>query len=163
MEEASVEKAVGLSGASLMGRRLRIDFAAQTGQRANAPMRGPNQGGKAPSSYSPGGNAFTNKKPSGPKPPGCTTVFCGNLAFEADEGAVREAFGECGEVTEVRMGRDRETGKFRGFAHVQFSESAATDKAIAKSGSDVMGRQVWVDFAQDKTRDGSGDGGGSRQ
>merc|ERR1712151_845271 len=44
------------------------------------------------------------------KADGCTTVFVGNLSFQIDEDTLREAFGECGEITQVRFAEDRETG-----------------------------------------------------
>merc|ERR1712037_1072663 len=52
---------------------------------------------------------------------GCTTVFVGNLSFQIDENTLREAFGECGEITQVRFAEDRETGQFKGFGHIEFA------------------------------------------
>mmetsp|Transcript_10048 Transcript_10048/g.15438 ORF Transcript_10048/g.15438 Transcript_10048/m.15438 type:complete len:274 (-) Transcript_10048:170-991(-) len=95
------------------------------------------------------------------KPPGCQTVFVGNLSWEIDEESLRAAFAECGEITQVRFATDRETQEFKGFGHIEFSETEATDKAIAKAGTDIMGRQVRVDYAADR-RSSFGGGGGGR-
>jgi hypothetical protein len=43
-------------------------------------------------------------------------LYVGNLAFGTNEETVRNAFGQAGEVTDVRIMMDRETGRPRGFA-----------------------------------------------
>lgn len=96
-------------------------------------------------------------KPS-EKPPGCTTVFCGNLSFNIDEETLRAAFAECGEIKEIRFAEDRDTGEFKGFGHVEFIDSESTEKAVSLAGTDIMGRAVRVDYAADK-RAGGGNGG----
>ncbi|ACI64177.1 predicted protein, partial [Thalassiosira pseudonana CCMP1335] len=75
------------------------------------------------------------------------TVFVGNLSFHIDEDTVRETFKDCGEIASVRFAEDRETGAFKGFGHVEFVESEATDKAVELAGMDVMGRAIRVDYA----------------
>ncbi|EKX40748.1 hypothetical protein GUITHDRAFT_75377 [Guillardia theta CCMP2712] len=81
------------------------------------------------------------------KPPGCTTVFCGNLAFDIDEQALREVMEPCGEVKNIRLATDRETGRFKGFGHVEFFDTESTEKAVALGGTKVMGRILRVDYA----------------
>mmetsp|Transcript_7855 Transcript_7855/g.12282 ORF Transcript_7855/g.12282 Transcript_7855/m.12282 type:complete len:486 (-) Transcript_7855:78-1535(-) len=93
------------------------------------------------------------------KPPGCLTVFVGNLSWEIDEESLRAAFAECGEITQVRFATDRETQEFKGFGHIEFAETEATDKAIAMAGTDIVGRQVRVDFAADRRQSFGGGGG----
>ena len=96
------------------------------------------------------------------KEEGCTTVFIGNLPWSADEDTVREVFGECGEIKMVRFSTDRETGDFKGYGHVEFFDSEATDKAVELAGTDIMGRAVRVDFANERRQSfgGGGRGGG---
>lgn len=100
------------------------------------------------------------------KEEGCVTVFIGNLPWDVDEETVRGVFGECGEINMIRFATDRETGNFKGFGHVEFMETEATDKAIALAGTEIMGRQVRVDFANDRRASfspggrGGGRGGG---
>jgi len=74
-------------------------------------------------------------------------VFVGNLSFQIDEDTLREAFGECGEITQVRFAEDRETGQFKGFGHIEFASTESTDLAVKMTGTDIMGRSVRVDFA----------------
>lgn len=45
------------------------------------------------------------------------------MSFKSDEDSLKELFEECGEIKNVRIATDRETGKSRGFAHIEF-ESA---------------------------------------
>jgi len=139
VEEAKA--AVAKSGQEVLGRNIRIDFAQKRGERA------PNSNAGSPRP-SKGGNATGNRRESTPKPDGCTTVFLGNLSYQIDEQAVRDYFGECGDITAVRwVERD---GKFTGCGFVEFSDTAATDKAVAKNGSDLLGRSVRVDFSAPK-------------
>lgn len=53
-----------------------------------------------------------------------TTLYVGNLPYRANEGSVRELFSEHGKVFSVRLLRDKQTGKRRGFG---FVEVATTD------------------------------------
>ena len=48
------------------------------------------------------------------KQEGCTTVFVGNLSWDIDEDSLRDAFKDCGTITQVRFSTDRETGDFKG-------------------------------------------------
>ena len=45
-------------------------------------------------------------------------LYVGNLSFNSDTESVRQAFSEIGEVTDVHIVMDRETGRSRGFAFV---------------------------------------------
>merc|ERR1712176_163301 len=82
------------------------------------------------------------------KEDGCVSVFVGNLDFNIDEETLRNTFQECGEITNVKFGMDRETGDFKGYAHIDFQESSSTDKAVAMTGTFILGRSVKVDFSK---------------
>src|SRR5213079_104513 len=55
-------------------------------------------------------------------------IYCGNLSFQSSEDDVRALFSPHGEVTDVHIVMDRETGRSRGFA---FVEMATEDQAKA--------------------------------
>ncbi|AOT06763.1 RNA recognition motif domain-containing protein [Pseudoalteromonas luteoviolacea] len=57
------------------------------------------------------------------------TLYVGNLPYRANEQAVRELFEEKGQVFSVRLLKDKNTGKRRGFGFVEMPESDA-NKAI---------------------------------
>ncbi|KAG8218234.1 hypothetical protein J3R82DRAFT_3802 [Butyriboletus roseoflavus] len=72
-----------------------------------------------------------------------------------------ETFGEHGDVKSVRVPTDRETGKPKGFAYVEFSEVAAAKGAhAALQGFELDGRSIRLDFSQ--PRDGAGGRGGGQ-
>merc|ERR1712226_385844 len=87
------------------------------------------------------------------KAEGCTTVFVGNLSFQIDEETLRDAFGDCGEITQVRFAEDRETGHFKGFGHIEFANTESTNLAVKMTGTDIMGRPVRVDYCKSKKKE----------
>merc|ERR1712183_1100727 len=76
--------------------------------------------------------------------------------------------GECGEISQVRFAEDRETGQFKGFGHIEFTDTQSTDEAVKMAGTEIMGRPVRVDYANSRRnssaggRGGGGRGGGGR-
>ncbi|MDH3684887.1 MAG: RNA-binding protein [Myxococcales bacterium] len=87
-------------------------------------------------------------------------LYVGNLPFTSTEEDLKEVFGRHGSVDSVAVITDRETGRPRGFAFVEMSEeSAASDAIRALDGTDLGGRNIKVNEAQDKQRGG---GGGNR-
>ena len=89
-------------------------------------------------------------------------IFVGNLDFAATESALRSLFERYGTVDRVNLVTDRETGRPRGFAFVEMSDSAQADQAIAGlNGTDLDGRTLNINEARPKT-EGGGRGGFSR-
>jgi len=77
---------------------------------------------------------FSGEKPrpangGGDEP--CTTIFCGNLGFYTEESTIREFFAGCGEVKAVRISTDPDTGRAKGFCHVEFETADQANKAVA--------------------------------
>jgi RNA recognition motif-containing protein len=88
-------------------------------------------------------------------------LYVGNLPFSSTEEELRELFERHGSVESVSVITDRETGRPRGFAFVEMSEpSAASDAIRALDGTQLGGRALKVNEAQDKARSGGGGGGG---
>ena len=56
---------------------------------------------------------------------------------------------------------DRDTGKAKGFAHIQFESVEAAAKAIGQSGQNFGGRDIFIDTAQERTGGGGGGAGGA--
>jgi RNA recognition motif-containing protein len=91
-------------------------------------------------------------------------IFVGNLDFAATEASIRTLFEAHGKVDRVSVVTDRDTGRPRGFAFVEMSDSAEADRAIAAlNGSDLGGRTLNVNEARPKGAGGGGGGGGSRR
>jgi uncharacterized membrane protein YgcG len=91
-------------------------------------------------------------------------LFVGNLPFSATENEIRDAFEAHGEVSDVAVITDRETGRPRGFAFVEMSDSGQANAAIeALNGQDFGGRSINVNEArprEDRPRGGGGGGYG---
>ena len=86
-------------------------------------------------------------------------IYVGNLPFSSTEADLRDVFGRHGSVDTVSIITDRETGRPRGFAFIEMEDASAAQDAIrALDGSDLGGRAIKVNEAQD--RRGGGGGGG---
>jgi len=59
-----------------------------------------------------------------------TRLYVGNLSFHTTEAALQEAFVACGDVSEVKIVLDRETGRSRGFAFVTMSNNEGARAAM---------------------------------
>ena len=88
-------------------------------------------------------------------------LFVGGLSWGTNDDGLRQAFESFGEVEEVRVITDRETGRSRGFGFVTFIDGDAADRAVSEmDGKEIDGRSVKVSEAQDKPRGPRGGGGG---
>ncbi len=94
-------------------------------------------------------------------------VFVGNLDFKTTKAEVQSLFSQIGELRDVFLPMDRESGRPRGFAFVEFTSEEDAAKAIEKfNGYEFSGRPLRVNAAEDRPRAGggrpSGGGGGYR-
>lgn len=90
-------------------------------------------------------------------------IYVGNLNYRTDESTLRELFSEYGEVSDVHIVTDRETGRSRGFAFVEMPDDDAANEAIeAFNGKEFEGRSLTVNVARPRTGGGGGGGGGGR-
>ncbi len=78
-------------------------------------------------------------------------IFVGNLSFNTTQDRLREAFTTAGQVVSVHIGTDRETGRSRGFAFVEFSSDEEAQNAISSFNDfDLDGRKLRVNAAEDR-------------
>ena len=88
-------------------------------------------------------------------------IYAGNLSYETSEQDLRQAFEAHGEVQEVSMIQDRDTGRPKGFAFVEMPTSGEAQAAItALNGTDLAGRSITVNEAKPRAERSSGGGGG---
>jgi len=81
-------------------------------------------------------------------------LFVGSLSWNVDDHGLRDAFAPHGEITEAVVITDRGSGRSRGFGFVTFADDEAADKAVtALNNTDLDGRTIRVDVAQDRNRD----------
>jgi RNA recognition motif-containing protein len=87
-------------------------------------------------------------------------MYVGNLPFDTNDQDLRTLFGEYGQVTDVHLPSDRETGRPRGFAFVTMDSKEAMEQAIkALDGQDFQGRNLRINEAQPRESFGGGGGG----
>jgi len=125
VDQDSAQNAVNMNNQEFYGRKMALSFATESQSQ-----KGGGAGGKRQYQVSP-------------KPEGCTTIFIGNLNFNITEDQVFEFFADCGDIKECRWPR----GDFTGIGWVEFYDTNATDLAVKKTGQNVMGRDIRVDYA----------------
>jgi cold-inducible RNA-binding protein len=85
-------------------------------------------------------------------------LFVGNLSYATTEADLRTYFGTVGAPSQVVLPVDRETGRPRGFAFVEFQDRAIAEQAIQKfNGQMFSGRPLAVSEA--RAREDRGPGG----
>jgi RNA recognition motif-containing protein len=88
-------------------------------------------------------------------------LYVGNLSFHTSSDAVRDAFSQYGEVTDVHLVTDRQTGQPRGFGFVTMGTNEAAQAAIAgMNGANLDGRSLRVNEAEERQGGGGGRGPG---
>ena len=93
-----------------------------------------------------------------------TSIYVGNLPYTATEDELREVFSQHGEVSEVNIVKDRETGRPRGFAFVEMPNGSEAANAIKELNlREVGGRSITVDEARPKKTHRPRRGGGPRR
>jgi cold-inducible RNA-binding protein len=77
-------------------------------------------------------------------------IYVGNLSLDATEEQVREMFAKFGRVDSIAMINDRNSGRFRGFCFIVMEESAANAAIKALNDTDLGGRMLRVNVAQQR-------------
>merc|ERR1712151_1122065 len=131
------------------GRNLQCTFSDQKPQAPSGNGFNKPQGG-----YGGNQGGFQKKFHDGEK----FTAFVGNLGFKTSEASVAAFFKDCGNVLDVRIAKNPEDGRSKGYAHVDFDSNEAVQSAMGKAGQNLDGRDVRVDAST--PRQGGGDRGG---
>ena len=88
-------------------------------------------------------------------------LFVGGLSWDTNDDGLRQAFASYGEITEAKVITDRDTGRSRGFGFVTFAQDDDAKTAISKmDGTDLDGKTIKVNEAQEKSPRGGGRSGG---
>lgn len=124
-EEDAATALEKLAGTELAGRQLRVDVAQRREDRPPRQRR-ENQ----------------------------HSVFIGNLSWDIDTNFVEDMLDDIlgpGSFEAVRLATDNQTGRIRGFGHVDFKDSDTAARAVVElNGMEVLGRQLRVDHAEKK-------------
>lgn len=79
------------------------------------------------------------------------TLYVGNLPYRANEAVVRELFEKYGSVYSVRLVKDKQTGRRRGFGFVTMDPSGAQDAMGKLNDNEFQERVLKVREAKEKT------------
>jgi nucleolin len=122
-KEEALDAMEKLSSVDFFGRTLRVDKAYALGERP------------------PRVNSVNREN----------SIFVGNLDFGVTDVLLKEMLDELigpGSWVNVRLASDRETGRSRGFGHIDFKDKSLAEHAVSTlDGMDLMGRKIRVDFA----------------
>ena len=90
-------------------------------------------------------------------------LFVGNLPYDATEEEIREHFSTVGNLSYVSIPLDRETGKKRGFAFVEYADAEQAEEAIRQfNNQPFKGRPLAVNEARAREAGPRPAGGGFR-
>ncbi|NQW45667.1 MAG: RNA-binding protein, partial [Deltaproteobacteria bacterium] len=89
-------------------------------------------------------------------------LYVGNLSYEVTEEELSQLFGQCGQVVEARIIKDKFSGRSKGFGFIEMpNDDEATHAIDRMRGYDLKGRPLMVDEANERPEGGSnGDRGG---
>ena len=92
-------------------------------------------------------------------------LYVGNLSYNTAQDAVRALFEQVGEVEEVSLITDRDTGRPKGFGFVEMATEEAAQEAIRRfNGFTLDNRALTVNEARPREeRSGGGGFGGGRR
>jgi hypothetical protein len=87
-------------------------------------------------------------------------IYVGNLSWEMTEDDLRTLFEQYGTVASVKIIMDKFTGRSKGFGFVEMPEAAEAQNALSSLyDKEVMGRNLKLNEAEEKTDRGGGGGG----
>lgn len=90
-------------------------------------------------------------------------MYVGNLSYDATDSDIRELFEAHGEVADVFIVKDRESGRPRGFAFVTMGSPEEMNAAIeGLNGEEFLGRALTINEARPREERPQGGGGGGR-
>lgn len=89
------------------------------------------------------------------------SIYVGNLSYDASSNDLLEFFKEGGfEPVRANIVTDRETGRSRGFAFVDFGDDGTAESARSTmDGRQLLGRALRLDAARERAPRGSNGGG----
>ena len=80
---------------------------------------------------------------------GYNRVYVGNLSWDITEDDLKQLFSDC-KVSSIRFGTDKETGDFKGYAHVDFADTVSLTIGLKLDQKVVCGRPVRISCAVPK-------------
>jgi hypothetical protein len=80
---------------------------------------------------------------------GYNRTYVGNLPWDVTEDELKKFFSEC-KISSIRLGTDKETGDFKGYAHIDFADGTSLAVALKLDQKVIKGRPVRIRCAVPK-------------
>ena len=91
-------------------------------------------------------------------------IYIGNLSPEVTEDDLREAFETFGQISSVKVIKDRFTGEPRGFGFIEMPDQQEARAAMeGLNGNELKGKAIIVNEARSRTDKRRRGGGGGRR
>lgn len=87
-------------------------------------------------------------------------IYVGNLSYDTKDTDLEEFFSKYGQLSEVKLIQDSQTGRSKGFAFLTFENQQDAEASLEANDTELQGRKIRVNIAEDKKRGGSGSRGG---
>lgn len=87
-------------------------------------------------------------------------LYVGNLSWTMTEDDLRTLFEQYGTVTSIKIVKDRETGRSKGFGFVEMENDTEAQNALSSLyDKEVQGRKIVINEAQERPAKPGGGGG----
>lgn len=86
-------------------------------------------------------------------------IYVGNLSYDTTEDELRDYFSQFGTIAEIKLISDYQTGRPKGFGFITYASNEEGKKALAANGTELGGRKLNVNTANDDKRGGKSGGG----
>ncbi len=88
-------------------------------------------------------------------------IYIGNLPYKLSEAQLGDHFSPFGEIVDLVIIKDRETGRSKGFGFITFEAQSSAQEALSMHEKDIEGKRIVVSMAkpQEKRSGGGGRGG----
>ncbi len=88
-------------------------------------------------------------------------IYIGNLNFSTTADSLEQHFSQFGPIADVRIIKDRETGRSRGFGFITYQDEQSVQNSLAANNTEFDGKTLRVNVANDDERRTGGGAGGA--
>jgi cold-inducible RNA-binding protein len=80
------------------------------------------------------------------------TIYIGNLPYRVQRSELEERFTQYGEIEDVVIIKDKNTGLGKGFGFITFADNSAAQAALAEDGKEFGSREIKVNIAKPREK-----------
>lgn len=79
-------------------------------------------------------------------------IYVGNLSYDASEDDLMDFFSAYGEIKDIKLIRDRDSGRLKGFGFIEYNDGAQAKAALEANSQKFLGRPLKVSLAKEKEK-----------